>query len=646
MGTRFRFRTTGTVSRARICLIAAIAAMASGGGLRAGDREFRFDSSVARVQLWGVPVPQFRRVFWGEELPALFDRALVLESADLAGGTLNWIFTGNCGGFTIEVTSDQLRVTQRYYDSFGFWKRTLDSEPLRTRHPEQVTSEAAVPCPASLRELRVRLDHQMQLSVGVNGAELVRQPCLFDVSRHQLAFTVSSDEVGSVRGRLAAPETNDSSVRVHSARRRQTMLGFGGITSPVAFHELSAEGKRRWWELLAEYNLRLHREYPMGAQLDAEFSNWDRLADALPTYYGDNFPNGQVSDFEYLRKIRALGGMVLFEFWDLPLAARCERTNASGEIQRDVAEPETFARAVVRYCEVSRDRTGSPPEIVGIQNEKLQPPEVWHAMTLALRRGLDRAGFPHVRIHMQDASTLESGIQSALQFQQSEAAWSAIDYSATHVYDYQQFLFEPDGFDVLLRQWHDTTGDKPFLSTELCVNRDPYQIASYRLALGMGQLYHKNLVLTDAVALIYCFLLVNVEQPSYGWTRSLFVADHARESVPVAASYQLRVFGAFSRRIRRGMVRVETETSDPDLMVTAFEGDGQERTLVMLNRSLRPQRVRVFWPSGSFGSLELVDPYHENSVQPAPPSRADGETEVEIAPGAIATLSNVSLGIP
>ncbi|MFZ2148085.1 MAG: hypothetical protein WAV28_12770 [Sedimentisphaerales bacterium] len=31
---------------------------------------------------------------------------------------------------------------------------------------------------------------------------------------------------------------------------------------------------------------------------------------------------------------------------------------------------------------------------------------------------------------------------------------------------------------------------KPFLSTELCINNDKYQWATYRVALTMGQLYH------------------------------------------------------------------------------------------------------------------------------------------------------------
>ena len=608
------------------------------------SESFRFDSTVQRVQLWGVPVPQFPRVFFQEMLPALFERTLEFESGDLAGGTLEWIFTGDRGGFTIQIQSGRLRLTQRYYDSFGFWKPQEANAGRRMRHPEHTVADTSAACALPLSAIRVQLDHKLNVAVAVNGSELIRQPCLLDVSRHQLAYTIAGENAGTVRGRLAPRAEDHPTVLIDTSKRRQTMMGFGGITSPTAFAQLSAEGKRRWWRLLAEYNLRLHREYPMGARLNSDFSNWDRLEDALPTYYGDNFPNGQVSDFDYIREIRRLGGAVLFEFWDLPLRARRERADDKGELQRDVADPATYTQAIVRYCEISKARTGAAPEIVGVQNEKNQPTEVWHEMTLKLRQELDRAGFRGTRIHMQDAITLETGIQNALKFRESDAAWRAIDYSATHVYDYQAHLYDPDGFDRLFRAWADAAGGKPLISTEMCVNRDPYQVAAYRLAFSMGQLYHKNLTLADAVALIYCFLLVNTEQPSYGWTRTLFVADQARGSVPIASSHQLRVFGAFSRRIRGGMVRLEAGTADPDLLPTAFQDKGGQRTLVLLNRGLRAKRVTVDWKGMPFRFVESADPYRENSIGGAPAPAVGGKTEVEVPPGAIVTLSNVPLG--
>ena len=66
------------------------------------------------------------------------------------------------------------------------------------------------------------------------------------------------------------------------------------------------------------YNLLLQREYPTGAMLNREMTNWDNPRDASPHYYGDNFPNCETSNFEFNRRVRRLGGKVIFEFWELP----------------------------------------------------------------------------------------------------------------------------------------------------------------------------------------------------------------------------------------------------------------------------------------------------------------------------------------
>jgi hypothetical protein len=308
-------------------------------------------------------------------------------------------------------------------------------------------------------------------------------------------------------------------------------------------------------------------------------------------------------------------------------------------VHEGVPDPEPYARAMVRYCQVSRERVGAPPDIVGIQNELPQPPEIWHQMTLRLRAELNKAGFSGVKIHMRDDGQLAGGIECARAFRQSPAAWNDIDYAATHLYDYQKCLHDPDQFDPLLAQWHDAAGSKPFLSTEMCINSPEFQDRSYRLALGMGQLYHKNLTLANASALIYCWLLLNVEQPSFGWTRSLFVPDPARGFLPVTSSYQARVFGAYSRRIRAGMVRVEAQASNTDLLPTAFTGKNGARTLVLLNRFLAPQRVRIHWQGKPFRFLEWASPYEENTVSPAPAG-----DELLVPSGAIATLSTEELG--
>jgi hypothetical protein len=114
--------------------------------------------------------------------------------------------------------------------------------------------------------------------------------------------------------------------------------------------------------------------------------------------------------------------------------------------------------------------------------------------------------------------------------------------------------------------------------------------------------------------------------------------------MPVPSSHQLRVFGAYSRRIREGMVRVEAAADVENLLVSAFADKDGRGTVIVLNRAMKPRRVRVVWPGVKFREMELVDPYHENDVRNASTALAGEPTEVTIAPGAILTLSNVALG--
>ena len=85
------------------------------------------------------------------------------------------------------------------------------------------------------------------------------------------------------------------------------------------------------------------------------------------------------------------------------------------------------------------------------------------------------------------------------------------------------------------------------------------------------------------------------------------------------------------------MVRVEARSSNPDLLVSAFTGNGS-RTLVILNRSLHPQRVRVGWPGKPFRFLEWTGLYAENEIAAAPTGG-----EIVMPAGAIATLSTEDL---
>ena len=607
-------------------------ALPPGPAVAAGGESFDFPLPPSQRLRWKVN--GLRRQYFMEWLPALFERTLVIEEWKTAQSQLQWIFTGPMGGFTVEAGAGKVRVFQRYDDSPALAKF---SSVKNVRHPEAVVEESSMEYTGQLQSIAVTLDYRLTLRVALNGRESLVQHCLLDVNRHQLAM---AGEEGGFRGRLLPAAVETATVDVDPATRYQQMIGWGGTTTPPAFAELSPEGQRAWWRKLVEYNLLLQREYPIGAQLNPEMTNWDRPQDASPHYYGDNFPNCETSDFAYNRRVRQLGGKVIFEFWELPVWAR--QRDSQGKIT-DLPKMPEYAKAMVRYCQVSKEKSGAPPEIVGVQNEVRQPPEIWQQMAVALRQALDDAGFRDVKIHMHNPPTLAEGVAAARAFHATDAAWKAIDYATSNVYDYQNFFYDPDGFDERVREMKAVIGSKPFLASELCVNNTALQTRTYRTALAMGQLYHKLLTSLDACGAMYCWTLLNVTQPSYGWTRTLMVPDPEHGFAPVASSHQLRVFGAYSRRVREGMIRVRSASSNPNLLVTAFTGDGGRQTLIVLNRSIARQKISVRWPGATFRHQETASAQSENAVETAPTAKGDC-WELTVDPGAIVTLTGVELG--
>jgi O-glycosyl hydrolase len=425
---------------------------------------------------------------------------------------------------------------------------------------------------------------------------------------------------------------------VNPAKTYQTMIGFGGSPSIPAYAQLSDAGKKQYWELMRRYNLLLDREYPMGTQLKPDLSNIEDISDATPHYYGDNFPNSEVSSFDYSRHALALGGEVIYEMWALPKWATQPTANAGGATTsgparpRNIANPDEYARIVVSYCRLAKERTGALPAIVGIENEVDQPTEVFTAMALTLRRELDKAGFQSVKIHMADASYMYLGIERAHALAKDAAGWAAIDYTAAHEYDYQEFIANPDMYDDRLRAMNATSAGKPFLATEICVNDPHYQEPSYRIAFNIAQLYQKNLTELDATALMYCWLLLDIEQPTFGGSRSLLVPDRTRGQVPVASSFELRALGAFSRHVVKGMKRVDSASSNPDLLTSAF-ADGGKATLIVVNRSTEPQKLDVQWTGERWTEIERTNQYSENETSASVPA------EIVVQPGEIVTLS-------
>ena len=226
-----------------------------------GDR-FEFPGKPLPRTKWTVPGPP--RKYFLEWLPALFERTLEIDEWSGGKAQLRWIFTGPQGGFTVEAGNGKARLAVRYYDSPGLSKvPPVQARP--GRHPEGLWEESGVEYSGDLKAITVVADYRLMVRVLLNGKEALASRAPLDVNRHQLAF---AGEDGGVRGRLLPPATEATAVDVDDTSRFQEILGWGGTTTPPAFAELSPEGVREWWRILAEYNLLLHREYPTGAHAE------------------------------------------------------------------------------------------------------------------------------------------------------------------------------------------------------------------------------------------------------------------------------------------------------------------------------------------------------------------------------------------
>jgi O-glycosyl hydrolase len=587
---------------------------------------FSFTSDGPKGPGWTRP-DDIPRIYFADELPALFRRTITLDNPIPRHASLRWIFTGPHAGFTVELSPSKVRVIQRIYDPGAPERIVADTE-------QQFTGDA--------RTLTVILDAHLSIQVLVNGAPLLSQSCLFDILRHQLVFSAPRSEHLTLTGALLSTPASAATITINPAVRHQTMLGFGGSPSIPAYEHLTEEGKRQYWSILQRYNLLIDREYPMGSELKPDLSNREDLANATPHYYGDNFPNGEVSSFAYNRRAQSLGGDVIYEMWALPKWATVPYKgprilDAWNKSVTTAANPDEYARIMVDYCRQALRLTGKPPAILGIQNEVEQPPEVFAQMILTLRRELDKAGFQSVKIHMADASYMYYGASRAKALQQTPEAWAKVDFTAAHEYDYQEFLANPDLYDAAMRDMHDASAGKPFLATEICLNDGHYQEPSYRIALNVGQLYSKNLTELDAEMLLYCWLILDVEQPSFGGSRSLLVPDKTNGDMPIPSSFELRVLGAFSRHVLKGMTRIDATSTNPDLLTTAFTGNGND-TLIVLNRSTEPQRLTI--PAQHWTEIEHTSQRLANSTSATLP------TDLIIQPGEILTLSTITTQKP
>ena len=591
---------------------------------------FRFVSDGPAGPGWSRP-DEIARKYFPENLSALFERTLLLDADIPPRATLRWIFTGPHAGFTVELTSSKVRIAERYYDSTGLYEG-------QGNYPERTTFTDERQYIGQMRTISVIADAHLAVQVLINGDKILEAPLLFDVTRHQLMLAASRSAHDVVSGSLLQPDVKTARVTINPSEVHQTMLGFGGSPSIPAYDELSDAGKREYWQTLKSYNLLLFREYPMGTQLKPNLSNFDDPNDATPHYYGDNFPNSEVSSLDYSRHIVSLGGGAIYELWALPPWATVpyggpNRTDTWNKPIKRVANPDEYARIVVEYCKKAQTATGAAPLIVGVENEVDQPPQVFSAMAVALRRDLDKAGFTHTQIHMADASFMNLGIERANELSKDADAWHDLDYAATHEYDFQEFATNPDTYDARMNAMHEAARGKPFLATEICFNDPHLQEPSYRIAFAAAQLYHKNLTILDAVALMYCWTILDVEQPSFGGSRSLLVPDRVSGWMPVPSSFQLRVLGAYSRHILKGMKRIGITSPDPDLLASAF-ADDKDETVVLVNRAITPLKVTVTGAQQAWSEIERTGIEEVNAISAVPNS-------LVVQPGEIVVLSTI-----
>ncbi|MGH9599095.1 MAG: hypothetical protein ACRD27_04485, partial [Terracidiphilus sp.] len=203
---------------------------------------FRFISDGPRALGWsrGDVIP---RKYFHENLSALFERTLVLDASLPQGATLRWIFTGPHAGFTVELTADEVRISERYYDSMALYDG-------QGNYPEKTVRAVERQYEGEARSLTVIADAHLAVRVLVNGLQVIEAPLLFDVTRHQLMLAAPRTAHDVVAGVLLKPEVKMAAVTIDASKVFQTMLGFGGSPSVPAYDELSDAGKQEYWRIL------------------------------------------------------------------------------------------------------------------------------------------------------------------------------------------------------------------------------------------------------------------------------------------------------------------------------------------------------------------------------------------------------------
>ena len=141
---------------------------------------FHFASDGPLESVWGR-AKEVGRVYVPELAACFFSQTIIFHTGIPLETKLSWIFTGRIGGFSVEVSHSQIRVYQRFYDSYGV-------NDVHISNPERIVQSSIAPLPDTIHSLTVTLDAHLMLVVRVNNSVVIRQRCLLDVTRHQMRF--------------------------------------------------------------------------------------------------------------------------------------------------------------------------------------------------------------------------------------------------------------------------------------------------------------------------------------------------------------------------------------------------------------------------------------------------------------------------
>jgi hypothetical protein len=199
---------------------------------------FSFHSGQLPVQIWGRGTSH-PGVFFNENLPSFFIRHLQFHSFSFREGLFEWVFTGDQGACNLAISRDSIWFFQRYYDSYGF-NKLKGGEIYLKRHPETIWLMQVISYSGKPENITISLDHRMILKLYINGIKVSEQACLFDLTEHQLRF---NGREPSITGDLLQPATGGVQISVNWQSKKQKMIGWGGIATPMAYHLLSEKGK-------------------------------------------------------------------------------------------------------------------------------------------------------------------------------------------------------------------------------------------------------------------------------------------------------------------------------------------------------------------------------------------------------------------